>query len=290
MRATLDSVIAQTFTAWQCIVIDDGSREDLSFVDALHPQIRRIRQENRGVSIARNVGLMQSQSEYVAFLDADDLWLPHKLETQLQVLAGAPDMALCHTAFDIIDENGTFIEPGFGRELRDYRALLANSSICTSTVVVRRAALSVVGGFDPLLSPCEDYAMWLGLARFYELGFVPAVQAQYRVHSQNASGNPRLMATKVTRVLEAHRALARERGDKISERAATTNLCGSRIGWGCKAYDKSRACLKRRDLKGFVQNLRIAFQLAPRYTTRTLLKSLAGSAPGTSLRRGDKKL
>lgn len=277
LRTTLDSVIAQTFSDWECLVIDDGSREDLSYVDSLHPQIRRLRQENRGLPVARNVGLAASQSEYIAFVDADDVWLPTKLAAQLQVLAGAPGLAMCHTAFDIIDENGVYVEPGFGRETKDYLALLKQSSVCVSTVMVRRECLSVAGGFDPVRRACEDYDMWLNLARFYDMGWVPTVQAQYRVHSNNMSGDPQLMAQEVGSVLQRHLVLARARGDRRATQIILASLRHTRIGWGCKAYDKSRACLKRRDLSGFARNLRIAFALAPRYTARTLAKSLTGS-------------
>lgn len=91
----LASVLAQTFEDWECVVVDDGSTEDLSRIDALDPRVRRIRQENRGLSIARNVGLMQSHSEYVAFVDADDLWAPHKLQAQVEMMDANLNLAMC---------------------------------------------------------------------------------------------------------------------------------------------------------------------------------------------------
>src|SRR5438128_1933814 len=83
LEEALQSVIAQTYTDWEAIVVDDGSKQDLSFVAQMHPKIRYIRQDNAGVSAARNRGIAESTGEFIALLDADDLWLPEKLARQV---------------------------------------------------------------------------------------------------------------------------------------------------------------------------------------------------------------
>lgn len=83
LRPALDSVIGQTFTDWECVVVDDGSTEDLSWVDGIDKRVRLITKRNQGVSIARNVGVAATTAPWVAFLDSDDLWYPKKIEAQL---------------------------------------------------------------------------------------------------------------------------------------------------------------------------------------------------------------
>ena len=266
----LQSVIAQTFTDWECVVVDDGSREDLSRVDALDARIRRVRQQNRGLPIARNVGILATGGEYLAFLDADDLWLPEKLELQLALLDARPDAALCHTAFDIINGQSQISGPGWARDVGSYEQLLANSRICVSTVVVRRQCLSVSGLFDPLLRACEDYDLWLKLARFYALLFVPQTAARYRVHSSNMSGNPALMAREVTHVLNRHIRLARERGDARAVRRIRRSIGQARTGWGCDAFDQARAQWPGNP-RGAARSLLLSTRLTPRY----LIKQVA---------------
>ena len=87
LDATVQSVIAQSFSDWELIVVDDGSQQDIGHVAALHPAITMFRQENRGLSVARNVGIERSSGELVAFLDQDDLWFPCKLEEQVKQMA-----------------------------------------------------------------------------------------------------------------------------------------------------------------------------------------------------------
>ena len=84
LRLALSSVCAQTFTDWECIVVDDGSTEDLSFAMDIDPRIRLFRQRNMGISAARNRGIFGSIGSYIAFLDSDDLWMPEKLALQAE--------------------------------------------------------------------------------------------------------------------------------------------------------------------------------------------------------------
>ena len=266
----LQSVLAQSFKDWECVVVDDGSSEDLSRVDTLDPRIRRIRQDNRGLPIARNVGIMATEDEYLAFLDADDVWLPHKLERQIEIMEQQPDVALCHTAFDIIDQNSEVTERGWARDLKSYAQLLSDSHICVSTVVVRRKCLSVSGLFDPLLGACEDYDMWLKLSRHYELAFVPQTSALYRVHGHNMSGNPALMAREVTFVLNRHLRLVRQKGNRATVTKIRRTIRQARAGWGSNAFDIARAQWGN-NKRGAVRSLALSLRLTPTYVLQQLL-------------------
>ena len=90
LDGAVQSVIAQTFTDWECIVVDDGSTEDLSRVEKMDPRVRLIRQENRGTAAARNNAILHSVGEFIAFLDHDDRWMPGRLESMVGVIRADP--------------------------------------------------------------------------------------------------------------------------------------------------------------------------------------------------------
>ena len=139
LRETLDSVLAQTFTDWECVVVDDGSSEDLSFAGTLDPRIRLIRQPNQGVSVARNRGIAHSTGGLIAFLDSDDLWLPAKLEKQVAAMDADPTIGLCHTDYAVLDQNGNkiFLPTGAGR-LVDFHTMLSFGPTFPTTTAARR--------------------------------------------------------------------------------------------------------------------------------------------------------
>ena len=152
LRPALDSLLAQTFTAWDAVVVDDGSIEDLSWVAEADPRISLLRQANRGLPMARNVAIGRTNAPLVAFLDADDLWLPGKLAAQVAVMAATLDLALVSTRFNIVDVAGSVTGGGFEGYHDSYEKLLQGCGICVSTVVVRRSVLDEVGLFDPTLT------------------------------------------------------------------------------------------------------------------------------------------
>lgn len=184
LRLALESIVAQTYPHWEAVVVDDGSTEDLGWVDSLHPQIRRVRQPNGGLSSARNTGIRETSGELVAFLDADDLWLPTKLERQVEAL-GATSVTLVSTGFTVVDSDGSEVSGGFVGYADSYEELLQGNGICASTVVVRRSALEECGDFDTALAQCEDWDMWLRIARGHQIAKLTAVLARYRVHGGN---------------------------------------------------------------------------------------------------------
>ncbi len=156
----LDSVFAQTHAPAEVIVIDDGSPDGDALIATLMrygDRIRLLRQRNAGPASARNYGVRVSRSPWIAFLDADDSWLPHKMERQL-ALAGEPRAGLLHGCA----RDGL---PPLPREL-DFDMLWRRNRICTSMAVVRREAFVSLGGFDasPQLIGAEDYHLWLRIA------------------------------------------------------------------------------------------------------------------------------
>jgi glycosyltransferase involved in cell wall biosynthesis len=167
----LRSVIEQSRAPEEIIVVDDGSVDDTPGLIARDfPDIVYLRQENRGVSAARNRGIHEARGEWLAFLDSDDEWLPLKLERQIEALTAASSL-LCHTN-EIWVRRGRRVNPmGKHRKFggRIFEKCLPLCIISPSSAVVHRSVFERVGLFDESLSVCEDYDMWLRTSALYPI-------------------------------------------------------------------------------------------------------------------------
>lgn len=165
---TIASVRAQTHRDWEMLIAEDcGPDETRALVGAWQAQDERIRlialERNGGPAAARNAALRQAQGRWLAFLDSDDLWLPEKLERQLAFHRTAPDAAISFTGFRRISADGSRTGRYIGVPPRlDYRGLLANTAIATSTVIVDRAR---TGDFEMKKTYYDDFACWLALLK-----------------------------------------------------------------------------------------------------------------------------
>lgn len=195
----VDSVLAQTIPAREVLVIDDGSSDHPEEVLARYgDRIRVIKQKNAGVSAARNRGIREAKGELIAFLDADDRWLPHKLARQIEYFAAHPEVALVHTDLLIwhSEKGETSYEPK-GRERYQgncYEKFFFECRISPSTVIARKKCLQDVGGFDERVTAAEDLDLWLRLARRWPFGFVDEPLKLYRKHESNVTGDSKKMA------------------------------------------------------------------------------------------------
>src|SRR3712207_793010 len=156
----IESVLAQSYPNFEIIVVDDGSPDNTSEVARSYPEVRLVRQENQGLSGARNAGLACSEGEYVVFLDADDRLLPEALETHLKYLEAHPERAFVSGTSRYIAADGSplptppRLPPRLHVEGDHYLVLLHRCYIWPPAVVMyRRAVLETVGGFDTSLSP-----------------------------------------------------------------------------------------------------------------------------------------
>ena len=160
----LDSVMAQTFSGFELIVVDDGSTDatdEMILRDYPHALLHR--QENTGVSSARNAGVALASGEWIAFLDSDDAWLPEKLERQLSALSKEPELRMSHTDEIWIRNGKRMNQPKEYAKSggRIYHLCLPLCCICPSSVLLRRDLFDEVGGFDETFPVCEDYDLWL---------------------------------------------------------------------------------------------------------------------------------
>lgn len=206
LSEAIDSVLAQSFKDFEILVIDDGSTDETQEVlRRYQSRVHCVRQPNSGVAIARNRGIEQSRGHYISFLDADDTWTASKLERQLAALVESKHHRICYSAFTVVRSDLTPI--GVTRSRRQGDALedllLRGNVVATpSTVMAERALFIAAGGFDPALSQCADWDMWVRLAALSDFLYLDEPLVNYRQHGGNMSRNAPLLERDSIRVLE----------------------------------------------------------------------------------------
>jgi len=190
---SIESALAQTYPHVEIIVIDDGSTDNTKkVVEPYLGIITYLYKENAGPASARNLGIAKSHGEYIAFLDADDYWLPEKLKIQIDFFQSNPQYGMIH-ANNLILETEREPYPAFIGESPPtgwvFKNLFLSNHINNLTVILKRECLDKVKGFDESkeLIGIEDYELWLRISLFYEIGFLDKIVAVYRVHCDNIS-------------------------------------------------------------------------------------------------------
>lgn len=194
LERALDSVLQQTYfqqdAAFEIIVVDDGSADGTAeLVKTRYPSVHFLQQANRGVSSARNRGLRQARGEWIALLDSDDEWLPHKLMTQMALLNDS-GLKVCHTE-EIWIRDGHRVNQMNKHKKRGgwiYEHCLPLCAMSPSSIVLHRDVFDAVGVFDEDLPACEDYDLWLRVAARFEVAFVEqACIRKYGGHADQLS-------------------------------------------------------------------------------------------------------
>ena len=222
---TIASILNQTLPPDEVIVVDDGStclsvsgfRSVKDFVMRLgSSRLQCVEQENKGAPAARNAGAAQAQSEWLAFCDSDDLWLPTKLQRQITLLQKAPDCHCCIVDFQNFDVNGTaprshfdyapeafwnegrrdFGAAGFVLDRNLFLDYLTFQPAITSTVLIRRGHFEKIGRWNPAVGhmQAEDFEFHLRCARHPPIAVVPEVLMKYRKHVNSMSANELMQA------------------------------------------------------------------------------------------------
>ncbi|NJK99014.1 MAG: glycosyltransferase [Spirulinaceae cyanobacterium RM2_2_10] len=244
ISATINSVLAQTFTDFEIIVINDGSRDRTveAVASITDPRIQLYSYPNARQATSRNRGIRHAQGDFFAFLDADDLWTADKLADQLAALQAYPEAGLAYSWTDYIDEGDRFVQAGRHQTINgDARAaLLANNFIENgSNPLVRRSAIEATGEFEASLPPAEDWDYWLRLADHYPFAAVPKPQILYRLSSTSSSANLALQANQCQRVL--NRAFERLPAEFQALRGRSTANLYKYLAWKALGSPPSRA-------------------------------------------------
>jgi glycosyltransferase involved in cell wall biosynthesis len=200
INQTLESVALQGDTVQSVIIVNDGSTDNTAQVIAAfcqnHPHltVHLIHQENQGLANARNAGIKAASAPFIALLDADDVWLAHKLSIQLALFNGTsdPKLGLVYCSYALIDENSKpilgdniIIEPRLRGEV--FSRLQTGNFISGSgsSVLIRSSAFQEIGYFDETLVASEDWDMWLRIAKKFTFDYVNQALVQIRVHPNN---------------------------------------------------------------------------------------------------------
>jgi glycosyltransferase involved in cell wall biosynthesis len=204
---TVESVLRQSFTDFEVLIIDDGSSDQIGqwFSQLMEPRVKLISQPNQGVAVARNNGIAHAQGEYIAFLDADDLWEPTKLEKQVDCLDHHPAVGLVYTWILLVDRQGNPTGRIFTSDAEGdvWEQIVVDNMIPNgSATMIRRSCFETVGVFDPNLPPAEDWDMWIRIAARYSFAVVKEPLVYYRKYANSASKNRQLMIEKISAVIE----------------------------------------------------------------------------------------
>jgi glycosyltransferase involved in cell wall biosynthesis len=194
IRETLDSVLAQSIHDIEVIVVDDGSTDDTaSLIDGYGQNVRYLRQENAGQGAARNRGIHAANSDYIAFLDDDDLWMANKLEKQMPLLLNDTSIGWVYCDAEVFNGKTGLRLSKYSQINHPYsgsvaKPLILRDFIASPTPIVRRAIFNKVGYFEETAlrknGRCyaEDWDMWLRIAAGYPLAYIPMALARYRIH------------------------------------------------------------------------------------------------------------
>ncbi len=202
IHEAIDSILMQSFTSLEVIVVDDGSDDfDYTTLVQLDPRIQTLRLEGSGVSHARNAGMREARGDFIAFLDADDVWFPGKLLAQVNYFDRHPDVGVVFGGFIrwSADGRGAFapadslwhdcsdmIEAEAARSGWIYTRLLLGLLVGMNTAVIRRNVYQAIGGFNPSMRVGEDYDFWLKAARVTQMHALAGTVAFYRIHGSSA--------------------------------------------------------------------------------------------------------
>jgi glycosyltransferase involved in cell wall biosynthesis len=224
LARAIESVLAQTYQNLQIVVVDDGSTDNTKQVADGFPNVVYVYQQNQGLSAARNTGIDNSSGKYLLFLDADDWLSIDALKKNIDILNAHPEAAFVSAGHVKINDDGKILEEVKEDVNSDhYLHLLQGNYIGMHATVLYARWVFDKFRFDTTLRACEDYDLYMKIARQYPVLHHPDIIAYYRIHGSNMSGNTKLMLNSVLQVLNRQETHLRNE----DERKAL--VCGRKI-------------------------------------------------------------
>jgi glycosyltransferase involved in cell wall biosynthesis len=286
LAATVASVRAQTLPDWELVIVDDGSTDGTAALAAAlaasDPRIRVVTlARNQGIALARNAGLaaITAGSHLVAFLDHDDMWTPDALESLAGALAARPEASAAHGIATCVDPDGTPVAvPGVTDRLPFNRRGVVHGRVTTwpvdqptefinlayedciasvGSILIRRAALEQVGGFDARAEPADDYDMWIRLSRVGSIAFLPKPVLLYRLHPLQSGGRPPPGRGRGTPYVR-YKLITSPDNSPEQHRLARTSFRARQYDLAAADLSAATAALRRRDYRAAGRGLSVA--------------------------------
>lgn len=277
----IQSALRQSGVRVEVIVINDGSPDETAAVASQY-SVRYVEQQNKGLAMARNVGLEHCQGEFVVFLDADDRLVPGALRLNSARLTADPTLAFVAGASRYIARDGTTLatNPPSFPSTNVYRELLRRNRIrMPAMVMFRRTVFDCVGGFDSTVDACADYDVYLRVTRLFPVAFHDQLVAEYRRHEANMSLDPALMLRQLSAVMRRQQQYVDQSADLSA--ALRHGLRNMQQYYGDQLADRIRQRVRgRKELHRALADAARLFVLYPRgLMVHALRKSLNWSTP-----------
>ena len=273
----ISSVLAQSMTDFELIVVDSTAMGDLDLSVWPDPRIRVIKVPWSGVAVARNAGSAAARAPYIAVMDHDDRWLPAKLERQLPHLEASPDVGMCHTQYRLIDAFGVVTGPGFAVPAAPATDLLAGRfvAVLISSSLWRRSVIEEIGGYDPRFGLADDYDLFLKVLRKSKVVLEPSVQYEYRMHSGNVSRSYKAQYADLVKTLRHHLpALAAQAGmTGLTHKQRSALEHSLRAAYFGPAWDATVGAVRTQQLRSAIEHGVFAARMDPALVVRLLAKS-----------------
>lgn len=272
----ISSVLAQTMTDFELIVVDSTARGDLDLGPWPDPRIRVIKVPWSGVAVARNAGNAAARAPHIAVIDHDDRWLPTKLERQLPHLETSPDVGMSYTQFRAINAFGSVTGHGLTTPGEPITEFLAGRLVFVlhSSTLWRRSVIERVGGYEPRFQPAADYGLFLKVLLTSTVVYEPTVQAEYGIHSANVSRSYQAQYASLLTILRQHlpalAAQSRVTGLTRGQRAAVEHSL--RAAYLGPAWDATVRGVRARQFRSALGHGMFAARMNPVLVARLLAK------------------